>query len=129
MKIILLSIMVDDQTKAEAFYAGVLGFRKTKDFPAGEHRWLAFVSPEGPDDVEITLEPMGFAPARAWQKALYDAGIPAAMLGAKNVTAEHARLSALGVTFKGPPQKHGPSPMMATFDDTCGNWLMMVETG
>ena len=42
----------------------------------GEHKWLTVVSEEEPDGVEVLLEPMGFAPAKVFQKALKDAGIP-----------------------------------------------------
>lgn len=41
---------------------------------------------------------------------------------------EHERLSAAGVTFKAPPSiGDGAMPAMATFDDTCGNWIMIYE--
>ena len=46
------------------------------DMPAGGGRWLTVVSPEDPDGVELTLEPMGFASSRTYQKALYEAGLP-----------------------------------------------------
>jgi len=77
MRITLASIMVDDQDKALKFYTEVLGFVKKTDMPVGEgFRWLTVVSPQGPGDVELLLEPTGFPPARTYQKALYDAGIP-----------------------------------------------------
>jgi len=57
MRIKLTSIMVDDQTKALRFYTEVLGFRKKNEFPVGPYRWLTVVSPEGPGDVELSLEP------------------------------------------------------------------------
>ncbi|MEJ7683685.1 MAG: VOC family protein [Segetibacter sp.] len=68
MKIKLTSIMVDDQDKALTFYTEVLGFFKKTDIPMGEFKWLTVVSPEGPDDIELLLEPMGFLPARIFQK-------------------------------------------------------------
>jgi hypothetical protein len=43
----------------------------------GQFRWLTVESREGADGVELVLEPMGFPPARTYQKALFDAGIPA----------------------------------------------------
>jgi catechol 2,3-dioxygenase-like lactoylglutathione lyase family enzyme len=36
----LTSVLVDDQAKALRFYTDVLGFRKKKDIPMGEFRWL-----------------------------------------------------------------------------------------
>ena len=57
MRIKLTSIMVDDQNKALKFYTEVFGFVKKHDIPVGEYRWITVVSPEGPADVELALEP------------------------------------------------------------------------
>src|SRR5215813_2193456 len=73
----MTSVMVDDQQKALDFYTEMLGFKKKRDVPLGEARWLTVTSPEGADDVELLLEPVEFAPAKTFQKALFDAGIPA----------------------------------------------------
>ena len=74
MQIKFSSVLVDDQAKALRFYTKKLGFKKMADLPFGEHRWLTVVSPEGMDGVELVLEPLGFKPARAWQRALFEAG-------------------------------------------------------
>lgn len=120
------SVMVDDQEKALAFYTGVLGFVKKRDLPAGDGRWLTVVPASGPADVELLLEPMGFAPARAYQKALFDAGIPLTSFATDDIAKEHARLSALGVAFTMPPTSMGPVTI-AMLDDTCGNLIQLVE--
>ena len=39
----------------------------------GQFRWLTVESRKGTDGVELVLEPMGFPPARTYQKALFDA--------------------------------------------------------
>jgi hypothetical protein len=52
------------------FYTEILGFVKKTDVPMGEYSWLTVVSKEEPDGVEVVLEPMGFAPAKVYQKAL-----------------------------------------------------------
>ena len=57
MKIKLTSIMVDDQDRALKFYTEALGFVKKHDIPMGEFKWLTVVSPEGPIDIELLLEP------------------------------------------------------------------------
>ena len=57
MRIKLASIMVDNQNKALKFYTQVFGFVKKHDIPVGEYRWITVVSPEGPDDLELALEP------------------------------------------------------------------------
>ena len=59
MKIVVTSILVDDQEKALRFYTELLGFVKKTDVPMGAHRWLTVVSPEARDGVELVLEPDG----------------------------------------------------------------------
>lgn len=58
MRIKLNSVLVNDQDRALAFYTDVLGFRKKQDLAVGGGRWLTVVSPDGPDDVELVLEPI-----------------------------------------------------------------------
>ena len=57
MKINVMSVLVDDQTKALHFYTEVLGFVKKHEIPLGEHSWLTVVSPEDPDGTQLSLEP------------------------------------------------------------------------
>ena len=108
MQIKFTSILVDDQSKALAFYTEVLGFRKHSDIPMGEYRWLTVVSPDGVEGAEVVLEPLGFPPAKAWQKSLFDAGIPATAFISKDIDAEFKRLAARGVKFRGEPKQMGP---------------------
>jgi len=92
----------------------------------GEHRWLTVISPEGADGVELLLEPMGFEPAKAFQKQLYEAGIPATSFASDDIEAEVARLKEKGVEFRGEPQEMG-NVKIAIFDDTCGNLICLTE--
>ncbi len=69
VQIRLASIMVDNQENALRFYTTILGFVKNKDIPMGQFRWLTVSSPEGAEGVELVLEPIGFAPAQAYQQA------------------------------------------------------------
>jgi len=126
MKINITSVMVDDQTRAHAFYTERLGFIVKDDVPMGEHRWLTVISPEGADGVELLLEPMGFEPAKAFQKQLYEAGIPATSFASDDIEAEVARLKEKGVEFRGEPQEMG-NVKIAIFDDTCGNLICLTE--
>jgi catechol 2,3-dioxygenase-like lactoylglutathione lyase family enzyme len=126
MKIQLTSVMVKDQAHALQFYTEVLGFVKKQDMPMGEYRWLTVISPQGHDDVELLLEPMGFPPAVDFQKALYDAGVPATGFSVGDIQAEYERLTGAGVTFKSPPAAMGPVTL-AAFDDTCGNWIQLYQ--
>ena len=76
MQLKFMSIMVADQEHALQFYTSVLGFRKMADLPMGTFRWLTVTSPDGIAGLELVLEPVNFEPARFYQKALFEAGIP-----------------------------------------------------
>lgn len=126
MQLKFISLMVEDQDAALRFYTSVLGFRKMADIPMGPYRWLTVTSPDGVAGVELVLEPMAFAPARVYQKALFDAGIPATALITADVAADVQRLSALGVRFRGEPVRMGPITAVV-FEDTCGNLVNLVQ--
>lgn len=126
MQITLASISVEDQDRALAFYTDIIGFKKKHDIPMGPFRWLTVCSPEGVAGVELVLEPMAFPPARVYQQALWEAGIPATAFMTKDIAAEYARLKALGVVFRGEPQNMGPVTVVL-FEDTCGNLINLVQ--
>ena len=125
IKIILTSVLVDDQEKALKFYTEVLGFVKKTEFPAGKFRWLTVVSPANPDGVELTLEPNENPIASSFQKGLYDSGIPLTAFGVDDIQKEYERMLKLGVVFKTKPTKTGPVTI-AVFDDTCGNLIQII---
>jgi len=126
MRIRLTSVMVDDQEKALRFYTGVLGFRKKHDIPVGEYRWITVTSPEGPDDVELALEPNANPAGKAFQAAMFEQGIPIAAFEVDDLAAEFARLSACRVAFTRTPAPAGPVSL-AVFADTCGNLIQIYQ--
>lgn len=126
MKITLTSILVEDQERALRFYTDVLGFRKKHDFPAGEYRWITVVSAEGPDEVELALEPNANPAAKAYQRALFEQDIPLTSFESRDLVAEAKRLKDAGVVFAKEPARHGPV-MLAVFNDTCGNLIQMHQ--
>jgi predicted enzyme related to lactoylglutathione lyase len=126
MQITLTSLLVENQDQALTFYTEVLGFEKKHDIPMGEFRWLTVTSPEGVAGVELVLEPMAFPPARTYQKALFEAGIPATAFMTNDISAEYSRLKKRGVKFRGEPQSMGPVTV-ALFEDTCGNLINLVQ--
>ena len=126
MQLKFISLMVTDQERALDFYTRVLGFEKMADIPMGEFRWLTVTSPDGLAGVELVLEPMAFPPSKAYQRALFDAGIPATALITTDIAADVARLTAQGVTFRGPPEQMGPVTVVR-FEDTCGNLINLVQ--
>ena len=126
MQIKLASVLVDDQEKALKFYTEQLGFVKDKDIPMGTFRWLTVNSPEGAEGVELVLEPMAFAPAATYQRALFEAGIPATAFITKDLAGDYARLKAGGVVFRCEPMRAGPLTLVL-LEDTCGHLINLVQ--
>jgi len=126
MRIKLNSILVDDQAKALRFYTEVLGFRLKHDIPAGGFRWITVVSPEGPDDLELVLEPNANPAGKTFQEAIFAQGIPATAFESSDLESDVARLEKLGVTFTTPPTAMGPVSL-AIFSDTCGNLIQIYQ--
>ncbi|RKR11950.1 catechol 2,3-dioxygenase-like lactoylglutathione lyase family enzyme [Flavobacterium sp. 90] len=129
MKAKVIGIPVQDQEKALQFYATKLGFIKKHDVPLGEgNRWLTLVSKDEPDGVEILLEPSPnhFEPAKTYQKALFEAGIPYTQFNVDNLQEEYERLINLGVEFIMKPTEMG-NVKIAILDDTCGNKIQLIE--
>ena len=128
IRIRLTSVMVDDQAKARDFYTNMLGFRLKHDLPMGEAFWLTVTAADEPDGTELLLEPTtGLAAAPIFQKALYDAGIPATAFGVDDIEAEYDRLVAIGVRFRGRPWKPESGPATATLEDGCGNLIQLYQ--
>ena len=83
-------------------------------------------SPEEQDGAEVVLEPLAFEPAKTYQKALFEAGIPLTAFHVDDIGKEYERLENLGVKFSVKPTKMGPVTL-AVFDDTCGNNIQIVQ--
>jgi catechol 2,3-dioxygenase-like lactoylglutathione lyase family enzyme len=128
MRIVVTSVLVDDQAKAGRFYTDVLGFVTKHDIPLGEARWLTVVSPEDPEGTELLLEPDSHPAAKPFKAALVEDGIPAASFGVADVRTEYERLRDRGVQFTQEPTEMGPT-ITAVFDDTCGNLIQIAEVG
>ena len=126
MKIVVTSVLVDDQDKALRFYTDVLGFEKKHDIPMGEFRWLTVVSPQDPTGTELLLEPDAHPAAKPFKDALVEDGIPYTSFGVDDVKADFERLSGRGVRFTQPPTEMGPVTT-AVFDDTCGNLIQIAQ--
>jgi catechol 2,3-dioxygenase-like lactoylglutathione lyase family enzyme len=126
IRIVVTSILVDDQQKALKFYTEKLGFQKKVEVPLGEHSWLTVVSAADPDGVELLLEPDAHPAAGQFKKALVEDGIPITSFGVEDVRAEYTRLVASGVRFTQPPVAMGPV-ITAVLDDTCGNLVQLAQ--
>jgi len=129
MKVTLISVPVLNQEEALKFYTEKLGFITKKDVPIGDgNRWLTLVSPEWQDGPELLLEPApeNFEPAKTYQDALMEAGIPYTQFEVDSVDAEYERLTKLGVDFSVAPTDMG-TVKIAVFNDTCGNNIQLIE--
>jgi catechol 2,3-dioxygenase-like lactoylglutathione lyase family enzyme len=126
MKIVVTSVLVDDQEKALRFYTDVLGFEKKEDIPLGDARWLTVVSPQDRNGTELLLEPDQHPAAGPFKSALVEDGIPFTSFGVDDVRAEFERMRGLGVVFTQEPLEMGPVTT-AVFDDTCGNLIQIAQ--
>ena len=127
MKLSLMSVSVEDQKAALAFYTEKLGFVKKTDIPMGEVSWLTVVSPENLDGPELVLEPnAGYPAMKALKEALFEDGIPFTAFEVDDIDSEHERLRDLNVRFTQDPVE-GAGVKYAVFDDTCGNLIQIYQ--
>jgi len=129
MRVKVIGIPVQDQQIALEFYTEKLGFVKKHDVPLSENsRWLTVVSKEEQFGTEILLEPSPnhFEPAKTYQSALFEAGIPYTQFNVDNIEEEYNRLTNLGVEFSMKPTEMG-TVKIAVLNDTCGNNIQLIE--
>jgi predicted enzyme related to lactoylglutathione lyase len=126
MKIKLTSVYVDDQEKALRFYTEVLGFVKKNDFSQGPFRWLTVASPEDPGGTELQLALNDNPAAKAWQQAMFQQNLPAALFFTDDVQADYERAKAHGAEFVMPPTDVTASKI-ARVNDTCGNLIQVTQ--
>jgi catechol 2,3-dioxygenase-like lactoylglutathione lyase family enzyme len=129
MRAKVIGIPVLDQEKALQFYTKKLGFVKKHDIPLGENnRWLTVVAKDELNGTEVLLEPSPnhFEPAKTYQKALFEAGIPYTQFNVDNLQEEYDRLIGLQVEFSMKPTEMG-NVKIAILDDTCGNKIQLIE--
>ena len=126
MKIRLTSVHVDDQEKALRFYTEVMGFVKKADFSQGPYRWLTVTSPEDPDGTELQLALNGNPAAKAYQQALFQQSLPAAMFFTDDLQGDYERMRARGAEFTTAPTDVTASKI-AMLNDTCGNLIQVTQ--
>jgi glyoxylase I family protein len=104
----------------------VFGFVKKHEIPVGEYRWLTVVSPDGRDDLELSLEPNANPAGKTFQDAMFKQGIPIAAFEVEDLEREFKRLKGLGVVFTQDPTQAGPVSI-AVCADTCGNLIQLYQ--
>jgi predicted enzyme related to lactoylglutathione lyase len=126
MRIKLNSIFVENQDRALTFYTSVLGFKKSKEIPMGDFKWLTVISPNGHPDVELVLEPNANPAAKTFQEALFKQGIPITAFEVDDIDANAIALKRKGVQFTKNPTNAG-LVKIAIFSDTCGNLIQLYQ--
>jgi catechol 2,3-dioxygenase-like lactoylglutathione lyase family enzyme len=126
MQLKFASVMVRNQDEALRFYSERLGFTIKDDLKMGPFRWLTVASPQGLAGVELILEATDFPPSADYQKARYEAGIPAIAIVTDDIRAEYQRLLQKGVKFRGEPADMGFITAVS-FEDGCGNLINLVQ--
>ena len=119
-----VTVFVEDQDRAKAFYTEKLGMELINDtemFPGSGMRWITVAPPGCP--TELTLFPMG----GQWEHYREAMGKPQAFsLHCDDIDAAYRELSAKGVAFLGEPQKqHWGS--FAILVDSEGNQIVLGE--
>lgn len=122
----LVSIPVDDQTKALEFYTEKFGFEKRADVSQGDYRWLTVTASAGSPNIELLLEPNANPASKSYQESLRSQGIPITAFFSDDLEADYERLVTLGVTF---PKEltNMPWGKFAILDDTCGNLVQLQQ--
>lgn len=124
MKIAMTNVFVNDPVKAHAYYTEVLGFQSRMFVP--DAQLAIVVSPEDPQGTGLLLEPSDNPIGKNYQQAVYNAGLPAIVMGVSDVQQEFERLKARGVRFTQEPTRMDWGTV-ATFDDTCGNLIQIAQ--
>ena len=125
MKVVLVSIPVQDPIKAHEIYTSKLGFI-SKEFDPDASLAIV-VSADDPDGAAILLEPCQGTFAESYQKSAFEANLPIMALGVKNVKSEFERMKLAGVKLR--PELDNPKwGITNVFEDACGNLLMLEET-
>jgi catechol 2,3-dioxygenase-like lactoylglutathione lyase family enzyme len=126
----LVTVWVDDQEEAKAFYVDKLGFKEHTDVTMGDgYRWVTVFHP---DHLELQLTLMEPGPpldeedAAAVKRMMGKGSLGAVGLATDDCRKTHQELVAKGVDFVQEPADR-PYGVEAVLRDNSGNWLVLVE--
>ena len=122
-KIALLSLLVRDYDEAVAFYVGKLGFTLVEDTDLGGGKRWVVVAPKGDGTGVLLAKATGDQATRIGDQG---GGRVWLFLHTDDFAADHARMSAAGVTFLEPP-RHEAYGSVAVFEDLYGNRWDLLE--
>lgn len=115
-RIDIVSIPVNDQQKAKAFYKSVLGFEVVRDNPMGpERRWVQ-MAPKGAE-TSITLV--------TWFENMPAGSLDGMVLNTDDIAVTHTDLKTRGLEISSIDE--APWGKYATFCDPDGNGWVLVQ--
>ena len=127
MKVAMVSVMVEDPSKAFKYYTEVLGFEEVMFDP---ENYIAIVkSPLARDGVVILLEPTepgGIPIAKEFKKKIYEMGYPIISFSSEDLAKTVEELKSKGVKFKKDLTKTDWG-YEAVFDDDNGNYIQLIK--
>jgi len=126
----LVTVWVNDQDEAKAFYIDTLGFQEGTDVTMGDgYRWVTVTHPEHPE-LQLTLmvpgPPLDEEDAAAFRRMIGKGSLGAVGLATDDCRKTHQELVAKGVEFIQEPSDR-PYGVEAVIRDNSGNWLVLVE--
>lgn len=127
-----VTVFVDDQDKALAFYRDVLGLQVNTDADLGEMRWLT-VNPPSQPTVQIVLEPVSMGGMRSDEDAaaitelMAKGTLNALIFQSDDVDADFERVRATGAEIMQEPIDQAYGVRDCAFRDPSGNHLRLSQ--
>lgn len=127
MKLLRVTLRVQNQLEALHFYTEQMGFTKNADFPLGEgQRWIT-VSPSGEEAVQIVLQPPDwFSGAEREQHLQYAGHNPSLVFQVEDCQVTYKQLRGKGVRFTQAPSER-PYGIESVAADMDGNSLVLLQ--
>jgi uncharacterized glyoxalase superfamily protein PhnB len=124
LRVSLLTVLVDDQDAAMAFYRERLGFVLAEDLPFGDQRWVTL---RAPDDSTLSISlNLAKSPAEKALVGRQTGSTPLFAIDTDDCLRDYRRMKAAGVKFDGEPtvQPYGTG---VTLQDLYGNRIYMNQ--
>ncbi len=119
-KVMVVSVIVKNQSAALDFYTGKVGFEKKTDYaPSSSYRYLT-VGPKG-QDLELSLWQAGSKDLSGWSSRWEPGGGPPVVLRVDDCRKTFMELKSRGVEFEQAQPEEHPWGITATFSDPDGN--------
>ncbi|WP_299042771.1 VOC family protein [uncultured Tateyamaria sp.] len=119
------SILVPDYDQGLSYFCGVLGFERVADIDQGRKRWVEVRAPGAQTSIVLARAD---TPEQVAAIGAQGGGRVWLFLHTDDFAADHARLTANGVTFEEAPRTE-PYGTVAVFRDPFGNrWDLIQRT-